>query len=323
MNEEQFKIYLESQAHWRREEATRQENEQHLTDLITNTIKTDGMNLSELRMWMTSVKSNAEMIKNNASILKLMLRTTLGSLKMEIDRYILQFLQQHQDQHHLNTPWKEVFAHIRKQFLPNNDQDSVREAFENFKQASGESLRVYNRKFRDASEIAYPPKDRTQDQNRLIIKTYIKGLYHVDTARTVLRASPATLEDAIATAADSTDVEDVLYRMGHRQEEPMDVSATTQTRPAPSPMTAMAQQIERIVARISALEHTNSPRRMQPSRNPRRNPSWTSDGRPICHNCKQVGHYARLCNRVGGTTHNQPLKVSPVQPPQAQDQENF
>ena len=60
------------------------------------------------------------------------------------------------------------------------------------------------------------------------MKLYIKGLVSRDIARTVLRASPISLQEAMNNAIDGDEVEDALHRLGHREEEPMDVSSIVQ-----------------------------------------------------------------------------------------------
>ena len=57
---------------------------------MSNLIKTDGGNLDEFRRWATKIRSNAALLQDNSAAVQLMLRTTLGSLKDEIDRYILE-----------------------------------------------------------------------------------------------------------------------------------------------------------------------------------------------------------------------------------------
>ena len=161
-------------------------------------IKTDGGNLEEFRRWSTRVKSNASLLQNNGAAIQLMLRTTLGPLKDEMDRYILQFVSLNPSKNRLEVPHLELLTYLKKAFLPNNDIEHILETLEHLRQRSGESLKVHNRKFRDLSELAYPLKKRTEDQNKLLMKLYIKGLVSRDIARTVLRASPTSLQEAMS-----------------------------------------------------------------------------------------------------------------------------
>ena len=85
MNEQQFKMYLESQAIWRREDEQKRSEKEYLNDLVSNLIKTDDGNIDEFRRWATRLRSNAALLQDNSVAIQLMLRTTLGSLKDEID----------------------------------------------------------------------------------------------------------------------------------------------------------------------------------------------------------------------------------------------
>ena len=136
--------------------------------------------------------------------------------------------------------------------------DHIRESMESLRQRSGESLRMFNRKFRDLSELAFPLDRRTEDQIKQLIRFYIKTLNSRDIARAVLCSSPSSLTDAMSTAFDSDEVEDALQRLGHRIEEPMDVSA------AAPPQTTLSKQLERLTTKIAKVEiqvHQNASKR--------------------------------------------------------------
>ena len=225
MNDQHFQRYLESQALWRREDENKKDEKENLNDLVCNMIKTDGNNLDEFRRWSTRIKSNGALLQNNSATIQLMLRTTLGPLKDEIDRYILNFVTLNPEKSRLEVPYTELAEYLKRSFLPANDVEYIRESMDSLRQLSGESLRVFNRKFRDLAELAYPVEQRTADQVRILIRNYLKGLSSKETARAVLKSSPASLVDAMATAVDNSEVEDALQRLGHRQEEPMDISA--------------------------------------------------------------------------------------------------
>ena len=155
MNEQQFHAYLESQALWRREEEQKRSEKEYLNDLVSNMVKNDGGNLDEFRRWSTRIKSNASLLQNNGAAIQLMLRTMLGSLKDEMDRYILDFVNLNPTKTRLEVPFSELLTYLQKAFLPNNDIEHVRETLECLQQRSGETLKLFNRKFRDLAEWAY------------------------------------------------------------------------------------------------------------------------------------------------------------------------
>ena len=320
MNDQQFKAYLESQEIWRREDEQKRSEKDYLNDLVSNMIKTDGGNLEEFRRWATRVKSNAALLQDNGAAIQLMLRTTLGPLKDEMDRYILDFVNLNPGKNRLDVPCLDLLHYLQRSFLPNNDMDHIRESMESLRQRSGESLRVFNRKFRDLSELAFPLDRRTEDQIKQLIRFYIKALNSRDIARAVLRSSPSSLTDAMSTAVDSDEVEDALQRLGHRIEEPMDVSAAA---PPQTTLDTLSKQLERLTTKIAKVEiqvHQNASKR-GPQRFGNRK-TWTSEGRPICFHCNLPGHIARQCPRRSNQATPKPMDISSVLPTVGQNQGN-
>ena len=163
MNDQQFKTYLESQALWRREEAQKKSEAEYLSDLVSNMVKADGGNLDEFRRWSTRVRSNAALLQCNTATIQLMLRTTLGPLKDEMDRYILEFVKLNPGKSRVEVPCMELLEYLKRSFLPRNDLEHVRESMEHLRQASGESLRVFNRKLNQVSTKDRYPLPQVSD----------------------------------------------------------------------------------------------------------------------------------------------------------------
>ena len=322
MNDQQFKTYIESQALWRREDEQKRTDKEYLNDVVSNMIKSDGGNLDEFRRWSNRIRSNATLLQDNSAAIQLMLRTTLGSLKDEIDRYILEFINLNPGKTRLEVPCGDLLSYLQRAFLPKNDVDHIREALGSLRQNSGESLRNFNRKFRDLAEQAFPVENRTNDQVKELIKSYIRGLYSKDTARSVLRSSPTSITEAMATAIDNDEVEEALQRLGHRHEEPMDISSLTPKVQQKISMESMAKQLEKMNTKIAKLEvniHQGAvpqQRRKVFNRN-----SHTAEGKPICYNCRQPGHISRQCPRRSQTT-PAPMDISSTLPTAGQGQEN-
>ena len=322
MNEQQFKTYLESQELWRREEEQKRNEKDYLNDLVSNMVKTDGGNLDEFRRWSTRVKSNAALLQNNGAAVQLMLRTTLGSLKDEIDRYILEFVSLNPGKSRLEVPCLDLLKYLQKAFLPSNDIDHIRETMEALRQRSGETLKVFNRKYRDLAELAYPLELRTEDQRKLLIKNYIRSLASRDIARSVLRSSPTSLQEAMVTALDGDEVEDALQRLGHRVEEPMDISAIIPKQTAS--LEGLSRQIEKLSTKIAKVEiQIQQGGSRRGNRRSDNRSGRTADGKPICFYCNTAGHISRQCPRKVPRGSNIPMDVSSVPPTAGQNQENF
>ena len=321
MNDQQFKTYIESQALWRREDEQKRTDKEYLNDVVSNMIKSDGGNMDEFRRWSNRIRSNATLFQDNSAAIQLMLCTTLGSLKDEIDRYILEFIRLNPEKNRLDVPCMDLLSYLQRSFLPTNDVEHVREALGSLRQISGESLRNFNRKFRDLAEQAFPVEHHTNDQIKELIRNYIRSLSSKDTARSVLRSSPMSIAEAMATAIDTDEVEDTLHRLGHRQEEPMDISSLIPKVQQKVSMESLARQMEKMNTKIAKLEvniqHGINPQ--QRRKGPKMN-SHMAEGKPICYNCRQPGHIARQCPKRSHTT---PVDVSSTLPTAGQDQENF
>ena len=320
MNEQQFKTYLESQALWRREDEQKRSEKEYLNDLVSNMIKTDGGNLEEFRRWATRVRSNAAILQNNGAAIQLMLRTTLGPLKDEIDRYILEFVNLNVGKSRLDVPCADLLTYLKRSFLPSNDIEHIRESLETFRQSPGESLRVFNRKYRDLAEIAFPMEQRTEDQTKALIRSYLRGLRSKDTARAVLRSCPTQLLDPMTTALDNDEVEEALHRLGHRQEEPMDISAVKPRPPPPMTIDSLSKQLAKMHTKIAKLELQQQGNRFTPRR---QKSARTPDGKPICFFCSVPGHIARSCPKKLLGTQLAPMDVSSVPPTAGTNQEKL
>ena len=320
MNEQQFKRYLESQVLWRREGEQKRSDKDYLNDLFTNMIKTDGGNIEEFRRWANKVHSNAAMLQDNGAAVQLMLRTTLGSLKDETDRCILEFVKLNTGKSRLDVNCVDLLNYLRKSFLPNNDIDVVRESLDTLRQSPRESLRAFNRKYRDLAEVAFPVEQRFEDQTKLLIKSYIKSLSSRDTVRATLQASPTNLAEAVATAQESDELEDTLQRLGHRLEEPMDISSVKPNIQTQMPWDRLSKQLDKMnnnIARLETQIDQGWPAQMKYPQ------GRQMHGKTICFRCSNTGNIARPnCPRKSQNSNNA-MDVSSVPPTIGMNQENF
>ena len=184
-------------------------------------------------------------------------------------------------------------------FLPSNDADCVRENLETFRQMAGENVRDYSRKFRDLAELAFPTEQRTGDQVRNLIRYFVKGLNSAEAARSVLKTCPTSLAEAMTAALDSAEMEETLYRLGHRKEEPMDISAVQHNAQTTNPLLLMSKQLERLTTQMAAMEahiHQGGAYPRYPRRQSGKNRK-TPDGKIICYNCHDSGHISKNCPR--------------------------
>ena len=184
----------------------------------------------------------------------------------------------------------------------------MRESIESLGQTFVETLSVFNRKFRDVSELAYPPEQRTAEQSNPLIRHYIKGLVTKEMARAVLKSSPAILMEAMTTAIDSEEVEDALQRLSHWQEEPMDVSSIQPRNKPPMTVETLSRQLVRIMnSKLAKMEIQIN--QGQTGRRSGNTKSRTKDGKPIFFSCNTPGHVARHCPRRLNQSDSLPMNV--------------
>ena len=175
--------------------------------------------------------------------------------------------------------------------------------------------------------MGVPLDKRTEDHNKLLIKSYIRGLVSHDIARTVLQASATSLQEAMSIAIDGDEVEgdkveDALHRLGHREEEPMDVSSIVQKQT--SSLKSLSRQLDKINSKLAKVEiQMQQGGTRRPNRRQGNKPSWTADGKPICFSCNSPGHISRHCPHKGQKNRNMPMDVSTVPLTTGQNQENF
>ena len=96
-----------------------------------------------------------------------------------------------------------------------------------------------------------------------------------------------------------------LVQLRRRQEEDMEVDAVSMAKP--TKVATEASALEKIVARLEALEKNDKPKptyrpdhsQQRPQTNWQKTKppnNWTSDGRPICNHCNKIGHKWRECH---------------------------
>ena len=260
----------------------------------------DGLIADEVREWIDSVGLAIQVLgeTNHEAARKVVTQTTSGSLRKEIERFLLQ-------RKDMVTTWPHVMDHVRRYFLSPNEEDKLKVDKEKYKQPQHESVPIFNRKYRELALKAYPePRDR--DINRILIRAYSRALCNSDLAkRLMIDGHPETLEGAlIYTEEQASGIE--LYDSLGRQEEAMEVNvvgeATNQLTGALKSFTDAVKDMrkaqDQIMTRVAKLEINNGNSASGPRRGEatgQRRPTWTSDGKPICNYCKKIGHKVREC----------------------------
>ena len=307
MDEAQFTNLLTQLSAWQQhndQEQNRRENASVLrstrrrlvVDHTSRIQKCEGAPPSEMREWLCEMDAAALNCQQHPDLLlEIAVNTSCGALRKEVERLI-----------HGNNgiQWAALRTALRPTFLTPNEDEALRREVELVKQRNTETAASYVRRFREAVEKGYPPP-RNQDQERIVIRHFFKGLNSSSLVQWLLDPDrqPATLDQAVTLVNRYEDSRE-RYMQLDRQEEVMEVGAvghrTTNPVPAKSqddqPVTY--SQMERLITRIAKLEASRSPQATQRRGTQPPKGKWTEDGKPLCNHCGKVGHIKRECRSL-------------------------
>ena len=175
-----------------REARRGQVRENRIKEQIKAISTCDGEVAEDVREWIESIEISLPLLKNIPSgAMKLVTRTISGALRKEVEGLL--------DTQHdrLTTQWTVVREHVRNSFLSANESDKFKVDVEKFRQAPQDNIYVFNRKFRDMANTAYP-QPRADDAERILIIAYVKALRNEGIAKKLsTEERPGTLEEAI------------------------------------------------------------------------------------------------------------------------------
>ena len=167
--------------------------------------------------------------------------------------------------------WAQVRQFVQKAFLSPHEDERLRHELDNLKQSAFETSAFFGRRFRAAAELAYPTDAqgaRNEDQNRIIMKAYLKGISDKFMKHRLIRdGRPDTLEQAM-TLMDRYEADECRIRMAadegilERYEEPMEVGALAErknpTASSSSDIMEMKRQITGLTDQFTKLMATLS-----------------------------------------------------------------
>lgn len=293
----------------------------------------DGSSQSRLRIWMREIRLTIPYSDKTVYIASL---TSEGHLRLELEKFLA--AQNNREA----VTWDELETHIRATFLTAHENERLRDALEKVKRNSYETTMAYGRRFSEAADLAYPHNARNADQQKTMLRLYMKGL---DNEKLVLRLvqekRPENYIEAIEEVNKYEADNYIVYRALHgeappdadsREEEPMDISAFQQTSPKKQEETAVSksltQQLTDLDRKVTGLarEFTKlkavdrPPKREAASKPPPRTAfrgtrggmqqrtsfKFTSDGRPICAKCNRPGHMRVDCGNNNSSSRPRP-----------------
>jgi hypothetical protein len=133
----------------------------------------DGASPQSVRDWIREVDLTLPYTEQTVYVAA---QSAQGALRREVEHYLN--LQLHRN----NVPWKNLRAHLQKAFLSPHEDERLRHEVERLRQTAYETTASFGRRFREAADLAYPQEvvggapHRNQDQRRLLLRCYLKGL---------------------------------------------------------------------------------------------------------------------------------------------------
>jgi hypothetical protein len=242
-------------------------------------------------------------------------RTAEGPLRREVERYLA--AEPNRD----NVTWAQLKQHIQDSFLSPHEADKLRDEVQRIKENAYEGTAAYSRRFRDVSDLGYPPAARNADQHRIMKEAYLRGLRDqklverlvkegrpADFMAAILLVEQYSSDDyALQRALDGVGAHHPGARTENRVEEPMEIGAVkekeetsirTDVDKIQKQVYGMSKQITKL---CSYMEKGGKPTAQTGSaRRPNINYQFTADGMPICVKCQQPGHVIRECQQDKG-----------------------
>ena len=177
---------------------------------------------------------------------------------MEIEKFLNTLQNRNQ------AVWADVRRHLQNCFMSQHEEEKLRDDLEKICRQPYETTAHYGRRFSEAADLAYPAAQRNADQQKTMLRRYMKGLGDEKLVlRLVQERDPADYLEAIEAVAKFESDAYQVYRAVNgvappeRQIEPMDISAVSQrgasAAPPRSNETHQQDRMESLERQISGL----------------------------------------------------------------------
>ena len=296
MDDQQWQQYTQGLAQQEIDRRAVQSTREEVKDLIRQTTTCDGTTTASVRLWIREVTLAYNRLGAN-HVIEITTKTVTGPLRFQVERFIEKFRTAN-NVSRATIPWTHLREHIAEQFLNVDEAAALRDEIEKVKQSEYEPAAQYSRRFRQVADTAYP-YPRNEDQERLLIKLYARGLHSDELARKLVQdVSPTDLETAISAISRINERHDAYARL-RREEEPMEVGVINPEGELQRQLASVVGTVEKLATKLAKLEA--SPRSTPVSQPQRTNVSGKPNRKEItCHHCGKAGHVWRECRQRQG-----------------------
>ena len=184
-----------------------------ILDLAKRTTTCSGADPASFRRWITDIELVSSYSSNSSALLEVAVRTATGPPRDELECLLTYF------SHATNPPtdrhlvsWDAVKEALQKSFLPLDEEENLRDLLDSTKEANS----------------AYPCETRNADQQRLMLKSFARGIKSAEVAKKLVgEHAPQSIETAYDIAMRLGANQLAYDRLG-RKEEPMEISPVAQ-----------------------------------------------------------------------------------------------
>ena len=226
-----------------------------IRDLIRQTQNCDGSSTLAVRTWIREVTLAFNQV-GHTSIIEIAAKTVSGPFRFELERYIETQINTHNIGRSA-FPWADLRDHLATQFLNVDESAALKDDLDRIQQSAFEPTQQYVRRFREVADTAYPINQRNIDQERLLIKTFAKGLSSDTIALKLVDGEPPNLEAAITVVSQACSREDAYARLRRdtRNSIPMEIASDTDI-PTNTTRTveSLSSTMEHLATKIAKLE---------------------------------------------------------------------